>query len=335
MQNLDFIVNFDPSKDTTQELTERIIYNAFIERRVKSKKPAVIFVSGDSGEGKSNASLTINHIINKTTGADPAGLTLSNLDISNVYTPFEYPTKLDALLHNKEYKRYRVLCVHEARLLVRAKNWYDFVNQAISDVNALSRAVKPLVFIIISQFIRDVSNDVRYSINYYIKVNRPYARNTRAEIWVLWKDDNELDRPKLRKRKLTGYLRYPNGKLRLFKPRWFEFGRVAYEVEKEFNKRDSEEKAKIIRLKTSKIIKTMQQELNVDTGRVDRAAEFYLKPENYEELKKLGRVVRKKWKLNAEAAGVLDFSRDEVKEFESLLSDGLKKQNYISEDEYI
>jgi ribose 1,5-bisphosphokinase PhnN len=63
--------------------------------RLEEKKPSIIFLGGDSGEGKSMAAL---RILEK--GQE-------DIDLVNqvIYTPYEYPSKVKNMLFNKEFKK--------------------------------------------------------------------------------------------------------------------------------------------------------------------------------------------------------------------------------------
>ena len=115
---IDFAVAYDPSKDKEGDIAERIIISLFL-KRIQDKKPCVVFIGGDSGEGKSWSSLTIQEILCKAQGQD-----INNIfDDINVYKPQEYPIKLDNLLFDKEktgrLKKANIICIHEAREVVR------------------------------------------------------------------------------------------------------------------------------------------------------------------------------------------------------------------------
>src|SRR3990172_1749681 len=117
-----------------EDVTKRILYSLIV-KRIKHKKPCVIFISGDSGEGKSWSGISLQDIILETQGINLA----EYFTDVNIFTPLEYPKKLDRLLYNKELKKVNVICLHEAREVIRAKDWRSFLTQSIADVNALSR----------------------------------------------------------------------------------------------------------------------------------------------------------------------------------------------------
>lgn len=326
-QALDFRVPFDPDKDTQETLTEKIIYSLIIRNRLLAKKPAVIFICGDSGEGKSYSTIMLQYILCK--------LQLLNIydffDLINVHTPLQYPQKLSKILYDKAYKKVNMICIHEARDLVGAKNWYTFLTRTIADVNAMSRGVKRLCIMIVSQFIRDISTDIRYSLNYYIKVQRNPRQNARLFINVLWKDDRDLEKPKLRKRRLRGWLIYPDGRKRLFMPKYLELGMPPRDLTEQFDKDDYEAKAKIIHRKLEKLIKEMEIEAGLEDYRVNALVEWLVKPENYTALNQIGRRVRKKWRINPEAKLMYNITEMEAQSIEDLLPKKMRELKIIDD----
>lgn len=310
---IDFKVKYDPDKDTKEDLTKKILYAIFV-RRLKAKKPVVIFISGDSGEGKSTAALRLQEVL-----LEVQGLSLKNyINDVNVYTPLEYPKKLDKLLFDKDLKRVNVICMHEAREIVKSTHWQSFLAQSISDVNALSRAIKRLAIIVISQFIRDITTNIRYTLNYYCKVERPIKKKARLYINVMWKDDNDLEKPRLRKRRLSGYLIYPNGRLRKIVPSYLEVSMPDPEVVEEFEKRDYEAKADIIKSKINKLIKEMEADLQVENNKINSMVEWYAN--NNDALNMIGKRLKNKWKLKPEVSKMHDLNPSELREFESKLN---------------
>lgn len=321
----DFVVKYDPSKDTPADLTKRVIYSIFI-KRLKHKKPCIIFLGGDSGEGKSESSITLQDIALEVQGLD---LKDYFSDI-NVYTPLEYPQKLEALLFDKRLKKVNFITMHEAREIVKAKNWQSFLTQSIADVNAMSRAIKRLGIIIISQFIRDIASDIRYTLNYYIKVTRPKGKLARLYISVLWKDDRDLEKPRLRKRKLSGYLVSPKGRYRRYVPEYLELHRPRKELIDIFEKEDTAAKSAIIKKKMGRLIKEMQEDVGIESDKVNTMVDFY--SEHQENLTQLGKRRKGKIKLTEDFKAMHGLDKLEAKRFEERLAEKLKAKGLIIAD---
>lgn len=322
----DFIVRFDPDTETKQQLTDKIFYNLFI-RRVKFRKPCVIFIGAESGEGKSYTALKIEERLLYMQGLDIK----QHMNAVNVYCPIEYGKKLNALLFDKELKKVNLFCIHESRDVINAKDWNDFLPRAIADVNAQSRTIKRMITIIISQFIRDITTDVRYTLNYYCKVYRPLGKHPRLFIYKMWKDDRDLEKPKLKKRRIRGVLVYPSGKRRVFIPEFFEMLYPEKEVIEEFEKQEYESKGRIIKNKMNKLIKKMELEVGDENPKVEAMVDFYT--QNQENLKLIGRQGKRGFKLNPEFTKMHDLGDDETKEFKRKIVEKLKKMGIAETEE--
>lgn len=317
----DFCVKFDPAVDTSEDLTKRILYSLFVVP-IKQKKPRVLFISGDSGEGKSYSAIRLQELLCEIQGIDP----VANFVAMNVFTPLEYANKLDALLHDKKLKKVNILCVHEARELIRAKNWHSFLAQAIADVNAMSRSIKRLCFIIISQFIRDITPDVRYTLHYYITMKRTKSE-TRMYVSKVWKDDRDLEKPKLRKRKIFGYVIYPNGRRRKIRPSYLIIRKPNPLLTEQFEKLDTEAKASIIRRKLNRLVDDLQMDLQGENKKiVDMVAWYMAKPDK---LLGIGKVVANRFRLDKKFKEMHDLNKKETEEFVKILETEMTKKGIM------
>lgn len=324
----DFVVKYNPATETAEDVAHKIIYSIFIKRRIKARKPAVVFVGGDSGEGKSYSVIALQKILLEMQGVDIRKC----LNIINVYTPLEYPQKLDKILFDKEFKKVNIIAVHEARDVVKAKEWNSFVTQAVADVNAQSRSIKRLIVFITSQFIRDITTDIRYTLNYYCIVKRPIGSKARIYINIIWKDDRDLEKPKIRKRKLTGYLVYPNGRYKKYIPKYLEVTMPAKELREVFEQADRNAKEKIIKSKLNRLIKNIEASIGVESENVSKMVEFYAK--NPENISSIGKRVAStnKWKVKKEFKEMHKLSKEEAAEFELLLNKKLLDKGIIEHD---
>lgn len=320
----DFCVKYDPNKDTSEDLSRRILYSLFVQP-IKQKKPRVIFISGDSGEGKSYSAIRLQELLCEIQNVDP----LTNFESMNVFTPLEYPKKLDALLHDRKLKKVNILCMHEAREIIRAKNWHNFLTQAIADVNAMSRSVKRICFIIISQFIRDITSDVRYTLNYYCKMSRT-NKETRMYIQRVWKDDRDLEKPKLRKRKIFGFVVYPDGRRRRIRPSYLIIKKPNPELVKKFDELDTAAKSAIIRRKVNRLIADMEMELQGENKKIVDMATWYLS--NPDKMLGIGKMRGDKFVLDKKFNEMHDLNDKEKKEFVKILEQEMKKKGIIDKE---
>lgn len=317
----DFAVKYDPDKDTAEDLSARIIYSLFV-RPLKLKKPRIIFISGDSGEGKSVGAIRLQELLCKIQGIDIN----KHFKDMNVFTPLEYPHKLDAILNDTKLKKVNIICMHEAREIIKAKQWHNFLTQSIADVNAMSRSIKRICFIIISQFIRDITSDVRYTLNYYCKMQR-VGGVSKMYVFRIWKDDKDLEKPKLKKRKIRGKLILPNGRRRMYCPEYLIINKPDEKLLTIFDELDTQSKAKIIRKKINTLIKEMEKDLTDENKKILAMVEWY--KQHPAELDRIGKVKRKKFILNDNFNHIHDLVPQERDEFVKLLQKELETQQLI------
>lgn len=317
----DFCVKFDPAVDTPEDLTKRIIYSLFVQP-LKHKKPRVVFISGDSGEGKSLAGLRFQELMAEIQGFSA----LEHFRAMNIFTPLEYSKKIDALLNDKKLKKVNILCMHEARAIIKAKNWHSFLAQSIADVNAMSRAVKPICFMIISQFIRDITTDVRYTLNYYVKMSRD-SKGSKMYVSRVWKDDRDLEKPKLRKRKIFGYVVYPSGRRRKIRPQYLLVKKPSKEIIELFDELDTQSKAEIIRRKLNRLVSEMELELQGENKKIVDMVTWYIsKPEK---MLGIGKMRGDKFILNKNFNQMHELTPKEKEEFVKILTTELKSRGII------
>lgn len=319
MTACDFVVRYDPEKDKPEDITDRIFYSIFI-KRLKANKPCILFICGDSGEGKSWGGLRFQEILLKLQGID--SLT-PYLEAINVYTPLQYPQKIERLLFDKDLKKINIIDIHEAREALKSAKWREFTTQAIGDINAMSRTIKRLIVMMTAQFIRDITPEMRYTISHYIKITRPKGRKARANIQIFWKDDRDPDKPKLRKRKLAGYLVDKEGRYRRFIPKYFELNRPSPEVVELFEKQDKEAKAYIIKNKISKLIAELKNEIGEQSDKISTILNFYVN--NPENISLIGKRYKGQFRVNPDFRKMHDLNQDEAERFQDLLVSKIKE----------
>jgi len=315
----DYVIRYNPNLETPEDLTKKILYALFV-KRVKNKKPVVTFVGGDSGEGKSMTVLRLIELLFQIQGVELK----DHIDAVNVFTPLQYPQKIDKLLHDKELKKVNAIAIHEAREIIKAANWRNFLNTAIGDVNAMSRSIKRLMFFIVSQFIRDIDPSIRYTLTYYCTVYRPIGHKARVKINKIWKDDSDLQNPRIRKRRIKGLIIFPNGKVKKHFPEYFEMNMPDKEICTKFDEYDTESKRGIIKKKLEKLIKEMEKDADISINKIDKTIEYYTETED--RLNTVGKKVGKKWKIDKNIKDMLDLTESEFREFESKLNTTIKEK---------
>lgn len=315
----DFYVYFDPKKESITDLTIKII-DDIINGRLRENKPVIMYYGGDSGEGKSYSVLKIQEVL----------LALKNLSAAqfcrdiNVTTPAQYREKLNSILFEESHKEINMIAMHEAREVVNAKLWRGFVSQAVAHVNAMSRSIKPLCIMIVSQFIRDITTDIRYTLTYYCIAHRPRGQNTRLEIFTIYKDDSDLEKPKIKKRRMCGYIVYPNGRKRFYQPRYLTLTLPSVEMRNIFDDMDTKSKAEIIKRKLDKLMKEINEDMGIVSNKVDAMVEFYSK--NTDSLAMIGHRVKDKWVLSKKVKEMHELKDYEIKEFQKKLNEAFKKK---------
>jgi hypothetical protein len=258
-----------PECSTQEELGSTLIEHLTVNR-IKAKKPCFLYLTGESGEGKSYTGLAIEKIIVEAYDLDYADV----MDPAIVYTPLEYSLKLRNLLYAKELKKLHVIMIDEARDLLSSKTWYDFINRTINDINNQHRGVKPLVVIVISQDLGDIDYATRKTIQYRGKCFRPIGKNAVLRLKRFWKDESDVSNVKLRERSLRGFLSHNGvsqkvyiGDIRVKLPP--KNIRDLYDVHS-FSK-----KSDVLRRKIEQIEKRIQKEMYGNYDKVGMLVDYY------------------------------------------------------------
>lgn len=282
-------------------------------------------MTGDSGEGKSYTTAEVVDGLYKDMGLDFA----EKLDALTCFTPLEYSKKFKAFLHDKELKPYPIFWVDEGREVVKAKMWSSFINQTISDVNAMARGVKNFIIFWVTQDIGDITKDVRKTIQFYGECSRPKDQKTRLFLYRVWKDTRDIENVKLRKRMLRGIMR-DGGTSRKFIPKF----RIFYprkEIINPYEKIQKERKARI----TLRKLEKLQQRLEKETfGQLDEKIDSMLKhySENPDALNLI--LYKKKGKIyvKSDAKKMHELTDEEYKEFGKRIKQELKKGGMLHAD---
>lgn len=241
----------DLQSEDKNKSTARVIFEHIFIKRLKQNKPCIVFIGGDSGEGKTWSVIRLLEELQ------------DKPDVENqiIYTPFEYTKKVNWILFNKESKGKNILIFMEARELVKGKTWYSIINQAISDVNALSREIKPLLFIVVSQHPKDIDSSVRTTINYYGRCSRPQDANTRLSLNKTWKNW-DLNSPKIYQRKIKGVIVGRDGDKKNVTIRRFIMNAPSADIIAKVQQLDRHAKEKIIKQKLLNIDKALAKEIS-------------------------------------------------------------------------
>src|SRR6056297_688344 len=329
-QIIDFYVKFNPETETKEDLARKILYSLFI-KRVKAKKPVVAAIIAKSGEGKSYA---CNKLIDELMWIQGIDL-LENMhlfDTATIANPVQYAEKLDLILNDKNYKKLNVMAVHESRTVISANNWRSFVNTAIADVNAMSRAIKPLMFFFISQAWKDIDSNVRSTITHYITITRPNSKNySRMEISVVWNDERAIEKPRFKKRKIRGVVEYPDGRARPFTPDSLYLRWLRKPIQERFEKLDYEGKKLILQNKMSKIIGDMKAEMGDFTEKIDTMVDWYIS--HTDSLQEVAKRTKKGWTFNKNLKSLHDLSPQETKLFQQRFNEKITESEMVRKED--
>jgi ABC-type oligopeptide transport system ATPase subunit len=310
-----------PYNDDPRVMGKQVMQHITVNR-LKAKKPCIIFISGDSGEGKSSLGLKILDAVNDSYGVD----TFDTLHDCIVYLPVQYLTKFDNILHWKKYNRTdlkdaHVLIVDEAREVVNAKDWHTFINRAVASCTNMSRRIKPMVYILISQFITDIDSDMRHTLSFYSECQRPLTGRTRVTFERVWKNTYDLQRPRLCKRPLVGWVVDGDSRSKFY-PK-FE---ATMPDKKIFNKYDEESyraKSKILRQRIEETIRKMEKQVNI-YDKVEALVDFYVK--NPDQLSTIIDPRYQKFRLRKQFKDMHEVTRTEQIEFEKRLQERLQER---------
>ncbi|MFW6121619.1 MAG: hypothetical protein ACOC80_12070 [Petrotogales bacterium] len=336
MPIVDFVVpNFDDPKEIGVKICEQLFV-----KRIEKKKPTVILCTGDSGEGKSYTALKILEIVNNYFGVK----TEDHMENQIIYTPLEYSKKMNAILHDKDKRKLKCLILDEARELVSSHLWYTFVNQAIADVNALHRTVKPLVFVVVVQFIKDIDPSTRRTIQFYMNCQRPMnEKHVTVRMHRLWKDERDIDNPRIKKRKIRGYLYNGDNqtkptKYMKFVPTRMQITLPEKIVYKQYEKINFERKSEILARKLDRLLHEIEKEAGVKSTRVTDVVNWFMDhPESADMIQRRVGGKTPKCKMKPEFKRMFNLNNTEAADFEKALYQRLKatelvaKQNRMKE----
>lgn len=302
----DFMI---PNCSTQEEIGSTLIEHITVNR-IKAHKPCFIYITGESGEGKSYTGMAIDKIITEAYDLDFYDM----MDHCIVYTPLEYSMKIKSILYDKNLRKLHVIMIDEARDLLSSKTWYDFINRTINDINNQHRGVKPLVVIVISQDIGDIDKATRKTIQYRIKCTRPMGKNTRIKIKRFWKDERDVNNPKIRERSLNGYMKN-NGSWKRVYVGDLTVKLPSKEIRDRYDSASFSRKSDLLRRKIEEVEKRIQKELYGDFDKIQQLVEYYTRSPQLRRL-----VVERKglnnYHIRSDFKEIHDLTGSELKDFE-------------------
>jgi adenylate kinase family enzyme len=295
------------------EKTMKRIFHNLIVSTIKDDKPCVILITGKSGTGKSSVALSIADDIYGEEQLD----FLPYVQQSVVMEITEFGDKVKAVLYEKELKKCFLVILDEARKTVNKDDWRSVVNRTVAMVNALSREVKPLAIIIITQSLRDIDINTRDTIDYYVKCKRSLRHPTEASFYEFWVDDSNVDKPKMKKKIVMGNI-LEAGKARTVKLYNVEFHKPREEIWKAYKGFSYDSKTKMLEQEFNNLANALKSKYNDSSIKRTQELAQYLHTRK-DLLNDFAQFKRKRWQLTPEFCTNFNVSVFEKKEIEKLL----------------
>jgi hypothetical protein len=300
--------------DTVTEIFDHLFY-----RRIKGHKPCVILITGGSGEGKSSVGL---HIADKQ--FEHKGLDFADYVGKSVVGGIEdFEPKAKAVLFEHKMKKCFVLMIDEAAATVNSKDWASLTNKAVNFINHMSRAIKPLIIIIVAQSLLQVDSQTRQTVNFYMKVHRSYPNPAQVKIYRFVVTDKDVLKPKLEKRLVRGNIVY--GKKKEFTElRDIQFPKVRQAVWDIYEKNMLESKAKLLEDEFDKLAKHLKEK-NEDfkLAKYDKLTKFLT--DNPYILNQFTTFRKDKWKLKEDFVINFGVSKRDKGVIEKMLIEKMSK----------
>lgn len=201
----DFAVKW---QGTEEETTEKIIDN-LIPKRLRAGMPVIIIIVGKSSSGKSAFGLLIQDIIYKNYGIDFATI----VDKCVLIKPDDWVSKTEQIFFSDDptWKQIRTLQMDEAKFLINSDDWQKQKNKAIRGITATSRTIKPLVFIIVAQLLKDVDAKTRETVDIIFEIKRSPGKKPVVVPKVLYEKRYDINKISIKPRRVQGIIEYDNG----------------------------------------------------------------------------------------------------------------------------
>lgn len=324
----DFVVYHDFDSEPAELLTEKVLYSLFV-KRLKANKPVIGAVIAKSGEGKSWGLNKLFEVLMRIQGVD----LLENEDffeVGSITNPLQYSPKIDKILRDKHYKKLNVVNIHDAGMLTEG-NWQSFLNLVISDVNNLSRKIKPMALFYLGQYIKTIGPKVRPTLTHYITFTRPLSGPSRMRIEIIWNDERDIEKPKLRKRAVSGFVVDPrDGSYQRFTPSYFEVSKPSKRIIELFDVLDYEGKEIFLKSKLDKLMGSLKAEIGDPGERVGVLVDHYAK--NPDLLSSIARRGKRGWKMTKNFRDLHDLTVAEERLFQKKINESFKKDGFMAEE---
>lgn len=319
----DFNIRYNPDVDNEHTVSSKIIL-ALTLQQLKAHIPIIMSITGKSSSGKSSTAINLQRKIFEAQGLSQEQF----FNVSNIFTPLEYSRKMHSVLYDKENKGVNCIIIHEARDVIRAKDWHSLLSQVVADVNALSRAIKPLCVIIVSQNVKDITSEVRRTISLYGETKRRATGNVRFYMYKTYQRLIDIETIKTGRRKIIGNIIFPDGTKRKLRPKCFLMNMPPKQIMDMFVELDLAAKKKILDRKLNELSAEMERQYGEEVSKLKTLVDFYTSdPDRFEHI---GRMNAGFFVVSKDFAKLHDLSRDEKKEFIMLVEKKMREKGTIS-----
>jgi hypothetical protein len=236
----------------------------------------------------------------------------------------DFGPKAKAILNDKELKDCFVIIIDEAAATVNSKDWSSLTNRAVNFINNMSRAIKPLLIIIIAQSLKQVDSQTRQTVNYYMPVTRSYNNPAKAKIYKFYINERDLEKPKLQKKLLRGYIDYENNK-ELIELKDIEFPRVRDAVWDLYKVDMLDSKNKLLEAEFDKLAKHLLEKNSDQQKQRIEALSKYLWSNKYI-LSNFAKFTKKKWSLKDDFLIAFSVTDLEKRDIEKLLQSKVREE---------
>lgn len=321
-------VDIRVQEQATEEALFVVIIIQLFLKKIKAGMPIFIALVGKSSSGKSFFGMLIQDILYRAIGEDY----VTHLKRSMLLKPDKIVPQVKEILDGKidNSKKTFTLQTDEAKFIIGSQHWNSFRNKAIRTITATSRSIKPMIFIVVAQLMRDIDKSTRLSLDYYFEIKRsPQGRPTIVP-FVLYEDTSDLEKVKVKKRRLRIGIQHKNGSvsevLPVFRPEMPR--KEVIDAYKSFE----------VGTKKEEIFKLLD-ELDKDAKKISGDYESEIKDfanyllENPAELEKLGRYKNGKWVVSKDTQIKYNYTANQFKQIEKFISE--KAQDYNDDKEVL
>ena len=312
-----------------QSTTNKIIEHLFVNP-LKAGMPITIALVGKSRVGKSVFALAVQDAMYKVYGDD----FLDILEHVVLIKPVHYATKVKAILKGETpiHKRCRTLQMDEAKFLINSDEWQSLRSKTIRTVAATSATIKPIAFFIVAQMLGDIDSKTRRTIDYLFVITRTPGKKPKVVPYTFYEKIDDLDRVKIKPRRLTGLIEYPNGKFVQYTPT-FRPSLPRQEILDKYHSFEEKDKTEEIFNLLDDIEKESNKLSGQDKIKLKEFAEYLV--ENPDKLEDIGAVNKSgAWKFSKDALGRYNYSSKEFKEIEEFVRRSFQDRKLKEMNEY-